>query len=126
MLSKIQTYLPPNNSSLRDIVINWKLGYKFPDTNKFHQHMDAKELAKFIVVKRKIGDRHSKEGWNDLEQNLIKEGWDSKRPLLLLLYADGKGAVADGNHRLKIVLDNYDSCKVLRKVPVKVHFSETK
>ena len=124
MLSKVKTY-PPLNESLQAIALKWYLGFKFEDTNKFHQYIDAKELEKFIVVHRQIGDRHSKDAWSSLEQGLIKEGWDEKRPLLLLLYPDKRGAVADGNHRLKMVLDNYDSCEALRKVPVKVHFSET-
>lgn len=124
MLSKIKTYTPLNES-LQAIALKWYLGFKFEDTNKFHQYIDAKELEKFIVVKRKVGDRHSLDAWSSLEQALIKEGWDEKRPLLLLLYPDKKGAVADGNHRLKMILDNYDSCEALHKVPVKVHFSET-
>lgn len=124
MLSKIQTY-PPLNESLKVIAFKWKLGFKFDDTNKFHQYIDAKELEPFIAVHRKIGDRHSESSWKELEQDLIKNKWDKKRPLLLLLYADEKGAVADGNHRLKIVLDNYDKHESLRMVPVKVHFSET-
>lgn len=124
MLSKIQTYLP-SNAPLQAIVSKWQQGFKFEDTNKFHQHIDARELAQFIVVKRAVGDRHSLDAWKELEQDLMKEGWNEKLPLLLLLYADGKGAVADGNHRLKMVLDNYEACESLRKVPVKVHFSET-
>ena len=120
----IQTYTPLNES-LQAIVLKWKLGFKFEDTNKFHQHIDAKELANFIVVHRSVGDRHSLDAWKALEQGLIKDGWDKKRPLLLILYADKKGAVADGNHRLRMVIDNYDNCEALRKVPVKIHFSET-
>lgn len=120
----IQTY-NPSNEPLQTITLKWQRGFKFADTNKFHQHIDARELAHFIVVHRAIGDRHSPDDWKMLERGLIKDGWDEKRPLLLFLCADGKGAVADGNHRLKMVLDNYEACESLRKVPVKVHFSET-
>ena len=124
MLSRIQTY-PPLNEPLKVIAFKWKLGFKFEDTNKFHQYIDAKDLQQFIVVHRKIGDRHLLDPWQMLERSLVEEGWDEKQPLLLLLYADGKGFVADGNHRLKIALDYYGLCEHLNKVPVKIHFSET-
>ena len=112
------------SNSLKTIISNWKQGLKFEDTNKFHQYIDAKELEPFIAVHRKIGDRHTQEAWNDIEKSILTK-WNAKQPLLLVLYADGKGFVADGNHRLKMVLDNYDNHERLRMIPVKVHFSET-
>ena len=117
----------PLGEPLRTIIFKWKLGFRFdkPIGEHYHQHIDARELADHIVMHRSIENgKHDDESWKELEKSLIENGWDSKLPLLFFIRANGKAAVMDANHRLKIVLELYDKYEHLRKVPVLFHFSE--
>jgi hypothetical protein len=63
--------------------------------------------------------RRSPEEWDTLEEQLQKEGWNPRDPLILDIGREGGVKVAEGNHRLAIA-----RALGIKKIPVRVFYAQ--
>lgn len=90
-----------------------------PDTS-FHALYPAKYISNFTDVDRKKGKyaNKSEEEWEELRNSIKNKGYDKDKPVHIKLGKNGIAKIAEGHHRLAVVMDSNPNMKV----PVRLHF----